>query len=212
MGKRVFISYRHQQAEFVRRDLGPVLRAAGAGEVFIDVQRFTAGKELIAQMDATQDMAEVTVAVLSPDYLASPMCLHELNRAIGTNSVIPVVLHACTIPTPLVPLLQVRLEKNPADPAPWASLLKAADATALGTDAPRWLEARRQCEEALTKYEPAILQIDNHGANWRALFDSLHDDCCLAIPTVDLRDGVTSSRRGLVEAILSQLGVLEIKC
>ena len=135
------------------------------------------------------------------------MCLHELNRAIATNSVIPVVLHACAIPTPLAPLLQVRLEKNPADPAQWASLLKAVDATTLGTDAPRWLEARRQCEEALTKYEPAILQIDHHGANWRALFDSLRDDCGLAIPTVDLRDGVTSSRRGLVEEILSQLGV-----
>ena len=37
--------------------------------------------------------------------------------------------------------------------------------------------------------------------------DSLRDDCGLAIPTVDLRDGATASRRALVEEILTQLGV-----
>ncbi len=216
MGRSVFISYRHHQAEFVRRDLAPVLRAAGAGEVFIDVQRFTAGRELVAQMDATQDKADVTLAVLSPDYLASPMCIHEMDRAIAADpgfalgKVLPVVLRACAIPPQLSPpghLLRIHLDKNPADPAQWAGILRALDAADLGTDAPRWLDARRKCEEALAKHEPAILHITTHGANWRALFGSLRDDCGLAIPTVDLRDGATASRRALVEEILAQLGV-----
>ena len=216
MGRSVFISYRHQQAEFVRRDLVPVLRAAGAGEVFIDVQRFIAGRELVAQMDATQDRADVTLAVLSPDYFASPMCRHELDRAVAKDPtfalgrVLPVVFATCTIPPQLSPpgqLLRIHLDKNPAAPAQWAGILKALAAHTLGTDAPRWLDARRQCAEALDKFEPAILHITTPGANWRAQLDSLRDDCGLAIPTVDLRDGATASRRALVEEILTRLGV-----
>ena len=207
MPKSVFISYRHHQADFVRRDLGPVLRAAGAGEVYIDVQRFTAGKELVAQMDATQDKADCTIAVLSPDYLASPMCMHEHDRAVAKNNIIPVVLHPCTVPTPLAPLLKVRMEKNPADPAPWKLLLNAVEAATLGTDAPRWLKARDECATALGRHTPAILHVTTDSANWRSIFDSLRDDCGLTIPSVDLRDGATESRRAFVEEILPKLGV-----
>ena len=217
MGKSVFISYRHQQADFVRRDLAPVLRAAGAGEVFVDVQRFMAGRELVAQMDATQDKADVTLAVLSPEYLLSPMCMHELDRAIASDpgftlgKVLPVVLHSCVIPAQLSPpgqLLRVHLDKDPSDPAQWAGILRALEADQLGAEAPRWLDARRLCQDAMEKYEPVILHVTSAGAvGWRKLFDSLRDDCCLNIPTVDLRDGATTSRHALVEEILVQLGV-----
>jgi hypothetical protein len=111
------------------------------------------------------------------------------------------------VPTSLAPLLQVRLEKNPSDPAQWAGILKALEATKLGTDAPRWLDARRKCEEALAKNESAILHITSDGVNWRSLFESLRKDCGLDIPSVDLRDGATASRRALLEEILNQIGV-----
>ena len=60
--RSVVISYRHHQAEFVRRDLVPVLKAAGAGEIFIDVQRFIAGREVVKPMDAMQNKAAATGA------------------------------------------------------------------------------------------------------------------------------------------------------
>lgn len=61
--------------------LVPYVEAGGA-EVLIDRERFKAGKNLIGQMDATQDKAQVHVLLFSPDYLSSPNCLHEMERAV----------------------------------------------------------------------------------------------------------------------------------
>jgi hypothetical protein len=44
MGKSVFISYSHQQGEWVWNALVPCLKAGGA-EVLIDRERFEAGRE-----------------------------------------------------------------------------------------------------------------------------------------------------------------------
>lgn len=73
MSKRIFISYSHKQGEWVWKNLVPCLKAGGA-EVRIDIERFRAGKEVVAQMDAEQDAADLSVLVLSPEYLASAMC------------------------------------------------------------------------------------------------------------------------------------------
>jgi TIR domain-containing protein len=83
--RRVFVSYSHCQGAWVLDRLVPVLRAGGA-EVLIDRERFTAGRELRGQMDATQDGADVNVLVLSPEYLASESCVHEMERAIARPS------------------------------------------------------------------------------------------------------------------------------
>ncbi len=86
MGKKVFISYCHQQGEWVWNRLVPCLRAGGA-QVLIDRERFEAGKGLLGQMDAVQDEADINVLVLSADYLASPNCLHEMARAVAGDPV-----------------------------------------------------------------------------------------------------------------------------
>lgn len=52
--------------------LKPCLEAGGA-EVRIDVERFRAGKDVTAQMDAEQDTSDFSLLVLSPEYLASVM-------------------------------------------------------------------------------------------------------------------------------------------
>ncbi len=48
MGKKVFISYSHQQEEWVLQRLKPCLDAGGA-EVLIDAERFRAGRTLVAE-------------------------------------------------------------------------------------------------------------------------------------------------------------------
>jgi hypothetical protein len=70
MPSKVFISYSHQQGTWVWDRLVPVLKAGGV-EVLIDRERFTAGRALLGQMDATQASADVNVLVFSPDYVAS---------------------------------------------------------------------------------------------------------------------------------------------
>jgi hypothetical protein len=73
MSKKVFVSYCHTQGDWVWDRLVPCLRAGGA-EVSIDRERFKAGQGLLGQMDATQDAADMSVLILSPDYLASSYC------------------------------------------------------------------------------------------------------------------------------------------
>lgn len=63
----------------------PILRAAGCAEVLIDRERFHAGRGVRGQMDATQDKAEVHLLVLTPDYLASDYCRHEMDRALSSD-------------------------------------------------------------------------------------------------------------------------------
>ena len=55
-------------------------------------------------MDETQDAAARQLLVFSPDYLASPMCQHEMERALRrdpdfhTSSIIPMVREECNLP------------------------------------------------------------------------------------------------------------------
>ena len=55
-------------------------------------------------MDVVQDQAEKHILILSPDYLGSEYCAHEMNRAIDTDpafdsgAVIPVMLADCKLP------------------------------------------------------------------------------------------------------------------
>jgi hypothetical protein len=65
----------------------PPFRAGGA-DVLIDRERFELGKAVIGQMDATQDLADKHVLVLSRDYFKSRYCQHEMNRAQSVNLVV----------------------------------------------------------------------------------------------------------------------------
>ena len=103
---KVFVSYSHKQGTWVREQLVPVLRAGGV-EVLIDRDRFQAGMGIVGQMDATQDEADKQILVLSPDYLASNMCKHEMRRAVLLDPnfkkeiVIPLMRVKCTLPASL---------------------------------------------------------------------------------------------------------------
>ena len=70
MPKKVFISYSHKQADWVRETLYPVL-AAGGAEITIDYKEFAAGVAVRKQMHAAQARAEVRLLVFTPDYVKS---------------------------------------------------------------------------------------------------------------------------------------------
>src|SRR5262249_23330431 len=101
MRKAIFISYCHAQGTWVRDRLVPTLEGGGSPPLLLDTDRFVAGLSVVGQMDSVQDKADATIAVLSEDYLASPYCMHELQRAQCHHTIIPVVRNDCNIPATL---------------------------------------------------------------------------------------------------------------
>ena len=213
--KRVFVSYCSKQGEWVWDRLVPCLKAGGA-EVLIDRERFKAGKSVIGQMDATQDKANRHVLVLSPDYLKSPHCTHEMNRAIAFDPqfqkhiVLPTLRETCTLPPKIAKPnpLYVDLRDDKAAPQ-WTKLMDACSAD-LGTDTPAWLNARDEVRRLLRRKESVNLVVSRK-VNWRGLVDNVHseDDPKGAVgplATVDMQAGACASRRGLVEQIIRVLG------
>ncbi len=211
MPKKIFISYSHRQGEWVWDRLVPCLKAGGA-EVVIDRERFEAGKALIGQMDASQDGTDASVLVLSPEYLKSKACRHEMKRAVDRDpsfeagSVIPVMRRECTLPAPLKGAnpLYVDLRRDPR-PEPWDLLLSACGAD-LGTAAPAWLAARDQARRLLGRGRSVNLVVTGEVA-WRQLLADLARGDLADLVTVNLEKPATASRRGLVAEILGAFGM-----
>ncbi|MDD5320112.1 MAG: toll/interleukin-1 receptor domain-containing protein [Methylococcales bacterium] len=168
---RIFISYSHQQGDWVCKRLVPCL-AAGGAEVLIDRERFKLGRAIVGQMDALQDSAERHLLVFSPDYLSSNYCQHELQRAwkldpkFTKGLLLPVMREACALPKPF-------LKSNPlyADlqddtrPEPWNALLRDCDAEGLGTSAPNWLATRDEIVRFVSRKQSVNL-VTSNGAKW----------------------------------------------
>ena len=91
---RLFISYHKKQRPWVKKNLVPLLEAAG-GKVLIDYKESKAIKRIPGQMDALQERADITLCLLEPTYCATEYCMHELNHALSlqdsNHSVIPVI-------------------------------------------------------------------------------------------------------------------------
>ena len=209
--RKVFISYSHQQGDWVWDRLVPVLKAGGA-EVLIDRERFTAGRAVFGQMDATQDLADVHVLVLSPEYLASGPCVHEMERVIARDPrfekgiVVPVKRVDVTLPDSIrgPNPLYADLTTDTAAP-PWDLLLGACGAD-LGTDAPSWLEARDETRRFLLRGQSVNLVV-NGDVEWRGLLSDLQRGDLSDLVQVDLAKGATASRRGLISEILRAFGM-----
>jgi hypothetical protein len=213
MSKKVFISYCHKQGDWVTSRLVPCLRAGGA-EVLIDIERFRAGRAVIGQMDSLQDQADVTALILSPDYLHSNYCRHEMARAIArdpqfaSGATLPVKHVECEMPD------EIKLS-NPLwinlcddeDAAQWDFLLDACDAD-LHTGAPHWLARRDEALQFLQRGQSVNLVVQAD-PRWRELIEHLRDDHLPELRTVDLARGATASRRALVEEPLKARGVTQ---
>jgi hypothetical protein len=214
MSKRVFVSYSHRQGQWVWERLVPILRAAGCAEVLIDRERFRAGRGVKGQMDATQDQADVSLLVLTPDYLASDYCRHEMDRALAADpdsqhdKVLPVKRADCD----LAAIQHARDTMhwadltNDTDPAEWALLLKSLDATRLNTAAPHWLDVRDEIVRKLSDQKQSVNLVVHGLPNWHALRDHLKEEWLPRLAIVNLDEPATATLPGLVGAILHACG------
>ena len=208
--RKVFVSYSHKQGEWVRDRLVTVLKAGGA-EVLIDVTRFQAGIAVPQQMDGTQDLADIHLLVLSPDYLSSPACVHEMERAIATDpsfargSIVPVVRVPCTMPAGItIPdPLRVKLDDD-SKSGQWDLLMTACGAD-LGAAVPHWLECLESVQRFLSRKDSVHLRVIGT-PKWRELLDAVDEKFPDRIGCVDLNSGSTVSRPHLVAAILTACG------
>jgi hypothetical protein len=132
-------------------------------------------------MDATQDAAEICVLVLSPDYLDSPYCQHEMDRAIARD---PQFQQGCVIPLLRAPSLLPDAIRRPnplyvdlsndKEPAPWKLLLDACGAD-LGATAPEWLKARDDIVGFLERDKSVNLVVKGN-PKWRQPIDHIRND------------------------------------
>ena len=214
MSKRVFVSYSHRQSQWVWERLVPILRAAGCAEVLIDRERFRAGRGVKGQMDATQDQADVSLLVLTPDYLASDYCRHEMARAIAAD---PDFKRGKMLPVKLADGDLSAFQRahdtmnwvdltNDTGPAPWALLLKSLDATRLNTAAPHWLDVRDEIVRKLRDQQQSVNLVVQGLPNWFALRDHLKEEWLPRLAIVNLDDPATATLQGLVKAILHACG------
>ncbi len=209
---RIFISFSHQQIDWVKNRLVPCLTAGGA-EVIIDYQHFTIGKAVVGQMDNWQDQADKHLLVLSPDYLKSDYCQHEMQRAIAKDPsfshglVLPVLREACNLPNVLSgwnpPIWADLTDDTAADY--WQGLLKECGATKLGATAPDWLAARDEVVKYLQRGESVNLVVIGK-ANWRCLLNNVTESL-KDLLHVDLSNGATASREGLLSEIGAAMGI-----
>jgi hypothetical protein len=208
MPKSVFISYCHKQGDWVWDRLVPCLRAGGA-DVRVDRERFEAGKAVVGQMDTVQDKAKMTVLVLSPDYLGSPYCIHEMERAIQRDPnfnrgiVIPVKRTNCILPTQInrPDPLYVDLQDD-SNAGPWDLLLQSCGAD-LGAPAPHWLGALHQTCRFLQRRNSVnlVVQKKPRKPKWNELIQEVKNRIG-GLGELDLESGGVVSRKALVEEIL----------
>ncbi|MCP3957322.1 MAG: toll/interleukin-1 receptor domain-containing protein [bacterium] len=202
MPNTVFISYSHRQGDWVWNRLVSCLRAGGA-EVLIDRERFEAGHSVIGMMDSVQDSADKHLLVLSPEYLESSFCVHEMDRAITNGIAVPVLRSACELPDAICRTVSVDL-RDDSNPEPWNRLMDACGAS-LGTFAPVWISARDEAHRFLERGQSVSL-VTGLGVAWRQLIATLCEGITSGLATVDLERPAVFSRRGLVAETLRGLG------
>jgi hypothetical protein len=209
MAKSVFISYCHNQGDWVWDHLVPCLRAGGA-DVHIDRDRFEVGKAVVGQMDAVQDGAAMAVLVFSPDYLDSPYCIHEMERAIRRDPkfargiVVPIKRELCALPAKIKGPNPLYVDlQNDSEADQWGLLLQSCEAD-LGAPAPHWLDALHETCRFLQGGNSVNLVVRNR-PKWRELIREIRSRIA-DLGELDLQAGTTASRKALVEEILLSCG------
>jgi hypothetical protein len=211
MPKSTFISYSHRQGDWVWDRLVPVLKAGGT-PILIDREQFEAARAVRKQMDEVQDRAEQTLLVLSPEYLQSKACQHEMKRAVARDPdfdrglTIPVVREACTLPASIKRPNPIYVNlKDDRAAEPWALLLRKCEADP-GAPAADWLDARDRVRQHLLHGDSVNLVL-GRDVRFLPLLDDLRREPDLSkLGLVDLASGIPSTRRGFVEEILHACG------
>jgi hypothetical protein len=208
----VFISYSHQQADWVRRRLAPVLKAAGA-TLTLDVIDGEPGKSLTLQMNEWVDGADRIIAVMSEAYWKSAACQHEWMRALARDpdfcrgkTIIPVLREDCQLPDEITranPLYLKMIDDRVEDQ--WRKLLEVCEGS-LGTGVIEWLDALEELVLQLERRKSVNL-VASSPVRWQALIEAAGNRLNGGLPTVDLANPVLTSRPALLKGWLQELGV-----
>ena len=216
MTKRIFVSYSHAQKDWVWEKLVPCLRAAGA-DVCLDSGRREARIGAFGCMDAEQDSAGLNLLVLSPEYLAGPDCMHEMQRAfsrdpdLSNGSILIVHRVECDLPRRIDGSKPFYFDlRDDGDAAAWDRLLDACGVE-LGTPAPDWFAARDGLVASLAHGRSAHLVVRGE-PRWRQMVGRvrtiLEKKHGKRLGIVDLSDPATISRQGFVAHLLRACGSL----
>lgn len=87
----VFISYSRSDQPLVRKLYETLV--ANQHEVFVDWEGIPPSSEWKSELEEAIDKADVVLYVLSPEYLASPSCLHEVAHAEADKKRLIPILH-----------------------------------------------------------------------------------------------------------------------
>lgn len=151
-------------------------------------------------MDGYQDAADCAVLVLTPDYLASDYCVHEMKRALRRKQpIVPIVRATCAVPAEINKRIWIDLGDD-SSAAPWDKVLAGCEAD-LGADAPVWLRARDEARQLLGRGQSVNLVVTGK-PKWRELIAHLQAEHLKDLGIVDLDRGATASRKGLIEEML----------
>jgi hypothetical protein len=207
---RVFISYSRRNQQWVRESLVPILDASGV-DVVVDYRDMAVALPVIGQMDGLQDSCDSSVLVLSPAYLESDYCAHEMRRA-ASRRFIPVLLQACAPPDWVMGVVYADLRKD-ADEAQWECLVSAAGGL-LGARATEFLRAVRDLTSLLsrgTSVNLVVREAHNHilrlARPSRAVVEIVSRRLSPPMLVVDLDDGCTENLGGLIAAIMESWGL-----
>jgi hypothetical protein len=160
----VFVSYRwvNPDQEWVRNQLVPALQKAGL-KVFLDVNDFVPGRDLILEMSRAGSQSHRALCVLSPDYF-------EGNRMVSFESLmsrrsdpsgqesrlIPLILRQSDLPEWLRGLISVDWT-NPNDLIrEWKKLLKVLEAPNLAAPPPAPIEQAATPKDPTPHPKPAV--------------------------------------------------------
>ncbi len=106
----VFISYSHQDKEWVRKKLLPKLEKAGI-RVCIDYRDFKPGAFLIKEIERFVSISFKTLLIITPDYLASEwaemehILIYTRDPSLKQRPMIPILLKQCVLPLRLNALI-----------------------------------------------------------------------------------------------------------
>jgi hypothetical protein len=132
----VFISYRHQDSEWVNQTLLPRLEAAGL-RVRTD-KDFEVGMAIEANVEDSIRQSRVTLLVLTPDYLASKWTdfemalVDQLEPATRQRRVIPVMLQTCELPLRIRSMSYADFTRSEDADAQFQRLLTAISSKEIG--------------------------------------------------------------------------------
>ena len=217
MNRKIFVSYSHAQKDWVWEKLVPCLRAAGA-DVCLDSGRKESRIGALGCMDAEQDAAGLTLLVISPEYLAGPDCVHEMQRAfvrdpdLSNGSICIVHRVECDLPRRIDRSKHFYFDlRDDRDAAIWDRLLDSCGVE-LGTPVPEWIAARDGLVASLASGCSAHLVVRGE-PKWRqmvgrvrSILEKKHGK---RLGIVDLSDPATISRQGFVAHLLRACGSLQ---